>query len=172
MAVLFMLAAFAGAFACTLRSLGLGFVAVFAVGYFNGVIRANYLSAFTTFLELARFLAAESRVHLVGHAASEDLLKLPNVSFQCVPRPFGSHLLGGPLLARAGRRAAERLSREGYRIVVNGVNCDWPDANCSTASTPRIPPIRAADSSGGRRRASSTAAPAPPKRGRYRRRGS
>ncbi len=50
MAVLFLIAAFAGAFACTLRSLGLGFVAVFAVGYFNGVIRANYLSAFTTFM--------------------------------------------------------------------------------------------------------------------------
>jgi hypothetical protein len=32
------------------RSLGWGFVALFAVGYFNGVIRANYLSPFTTFM--------------------------------------------------------------------------------------------------------------------------
>ena len=34
----------------TLRSLGWGLLGVFAVGYFNGVIRANYLSIYTTFL--------------------------------------------------------------------------------------------------------------------------
>lgn len=32
------------------RSLGWGFVALFAVGFFNGVIRANFLSPFTTFM--------------------------------------------------------------------------------------------------------------------------
>ena len=32
------------------RSLGTGFLAVIAVGYFSGVIRANYLGVFTTFL--------------------------------------------------------------------------------------------------------------------------
>jgi hypothetical protein len=39
-----------GVFTLTLRSLGLGLLAVFALGYFNGVIRANYLSAYTTFM--------------------------------------------------------------------------------------------------------------------------
>ena len=47
--LLFLAAAFLGVFIATLRSLGLGFVALFAVGYFNGYIRANYLSVFTTF---------------------------------------------------------------------------------------------------------------------------
>jgi hypothetical protein len=37
-------------FALTLRSLGLGLLAVFAVGYVNGVVRANYLSVYTTFM--------------------------------------------------------------------------------------------------------------------------
>ena len=50
MDVFFPFAAFALALAGTLRSLGLGFAAVFAVGYVNGVIRANYLGVFTTFM--------------------------------------------------------------------------------------------------------------------------
>jgi hypothetical protein len=48
--VLFPLTALLGVFVCSLRSLGLGFVAMFAVGYFSGVIRANYLSIYTTFM--------------------------------------------------------------------------------------------------------------------------
>jgi hypothetical protein len=47
--ILFPSAAFLAVFLVTLRSLGLGFAALFAVGYFNGYIRANYLSVFTTF---------------------------------------------------------------------------------------------------------------------------
>jgi len=43
-------AAFLAALVGTRRSLGLGFVAVFAVGYVNGVIRANYLGVFSTFM--------------------------------------------------------------------------------------------------------------------------
>jgi hypothetical protein len=50
MTLLFPLVAFVAALGCTLRSLGLGFVAVFAVGYFNGVVRANYLGVATTFM--------------------------------------------------------------------------------------------------------------------------
>lgn len=49
-AAFFPLAAFLGVFALTLRSLGHGFVALFAVGYFNGLVRANFLSVFTTFM--------------------------------------------------------------------------------------------------------------------------
>jgi len=42
--------AFLSTFVLTLRSLGLGLLAVFAVGYMNGVIRANYMSVATTFM--------------------------------------------------------------------------------------------------------------------------
>jgi hypothetical protein len=42
--------AFAGAFLATFRSLGWAFLAAIAVGYFSGVIRANYLGVFTTLM--------------------------------------------------------------------------------------------------------------------------
>jgi hypothetical protein len=42
--------AFTAAFLATFRSLGWGFLAVTAVGYFSGVIRANFLGMFTTFM--------------------------------------------------------------------------------------------------------------------------
>ena len=103
----------------------------------GGMDRAN--------LELARFLAVDSPVGLVAHTVSEELHRLPNVTVHRVPRPFGKHSLGGPLLARAGRRRAERYSREGSRVLVNGGNCDWPDANwvhCVHAAYP-------ADATGG-----------------------
>lgn len=69
MEVVFPVAAFAAAFLGTYRSLGLGLVAVFAVGYFNGVVRANYLGVFTTFL----FDAAVFGLYLgflLGHAGA------------------------------------------------------------------------------------------------------
>lgn len=80
-------------------------------------------------LELARFLAAEYPVHLVAHRVDPELAAMPNVTVHGVPRPFGKHLLGQPLLARVGRFWAKRLSREGFRVVVNGGNCRWPDVN-------------------------------------------
>src|SRR5438067_1608708 len=46
----FPIAAFLSALLATRWSLGLGFVAVFAVGYVNGVVRANFLGVFTTFM--------------------------------------------------------------------------------------------------------------------------
>jgi hypothetical protein len=50
MDVVFPFAALLLTLLATRWSLGLGFVAVFAVGYFNGVIRANFLGVFTTFM--------------------------------------------------------------------------------------------------------------------------
>lgn len=44
------LAAFLGVFVLALRSLGWGFVGLLAIGYVNGVVRANYLSVQTTFM--------------------------------------------------------------------------------------------------------------------------
>lgn len=87
----------------------------------GGMDRAN--------LEFARLLAADSPVHLVGHRAADELREHPNVTFHPVSRPLGRHLLGAPLLARAGWRWATGLAAEGFRVVVNGGNCRWPDAN-------------------------------------------
>jgi len=50
MGIAFFLVAFAVVLLATFRSLGWGFLAVVAVGYFNGVIRANFLGVFTTFM--------------------------------------------------------------------------------------------------------------------------
>ncbi len=50
MGIAFFLVAFAVVLRATFRSLGWGFLAVVAVGYFNGVIRANFLGVFTTFM--------------------------------------------------------------------------------------------------------------------------
>ena len=44
------LTSFAVVLVATFRSLGLGFLAAIAIGYFHGVIRANILSVFTTFM--------------------------------------------------------------------------------------------------------------------------
>ena len=87
----------------------------------GGMDRAN--------LELAKFLATEEPVHLVTHRVVDELSANPNVTVHRVPRPFGKHLLGQPLLARAGRTWAARLAKKGFRVIVNGGNCRWPDAN-------------------------------------------
>ncbi|HVL12831.1 MAG TPA: hypothetical protein VM529_09705 [Gemmata sp.] len=65
-ALVFPLVAFLATLLGTLRSLGWGFIAVFAVGYFNGVIRANYLSIATTFMFDAALLGLYVGF-LVGH---------------------------------------------------------------------------------------------------------
>jgi len=57
MDIAFFLVAFAGAFLAVYRSLGWGFLTVIAVGYFSGVIRANCLGVFTTFMFDAAVLA-------------------------------------------------------------------------------------------------------------------
>jgi glycosyltransferase involved in cell wall biosynthesis len=79
--------------------------------------------------ELARYLATDAPVHLVAHRVDPELAAHPNVTVHIVPRPFGKHLLGQPLLAHTGRQWAARLAREGFRVVVNGGNCLWPDVN-------------------------------------------
>lgn len=50
MGLVFALSAFVGVLMATKRSLGCGFVAVFAVGYASGVVRANVLGVHTTFM--------------------------------------------------------------------------------------------------------------------------
>jgi glycosyltransferase involved in cell wall biosynthesis len=73
---------------------------------------------------LASYLARSGReTHLVAHRVADDLAALPNVRVHSVPRPLGSHLLGFPLLDRAGRRVARSLGGRRPIVLANGGNC-------------------------------------------------
>ena len=87
----------------------------------GGMDRANHA--------LATYLGGREEVHLVTHRAWPDVATLPGVGVHAVPRPFRRHLLGAPLLARAGRGLWRRLPQPGRRAVVNGGNCLLPAAN-------------------------------------------
>ena len=68
---------------------------------------------------LASYLARASgaEVHLVAHRVSSDLAAQSSIHVHHVPRPFGLHSLGGPLLARvAARRAAGGVAPGGPRV--------------------------------------------------------
>jgi glycosyltransferase involved in cell wall biosynthesis len=88
----------------------------------GGMDRANYA--------LAAYLAGRGdEVHLVAFGAGNDLIKQPSVTFHPVPKSLGSYLLGGPVLHARGRRLAAELAAGGARVLVNGGNCYWGDAN-------------------------------------------
>ena len=101
----------------------------------GGMDRANYA--------LAHYLAEQGHpVDLVTHRADEALRTHPGVTLHQVPKPLNSYFLAAPLLARAGRRVARRLTPSGARVVVNGGNCSWDDVNwvhyVHAAWTPRL----------------------------------
>ena len=53
---------------------------------------------------LASYLARSGReTHLVAHRVDPELAALPGLHVHRVPRPFGAHLLGFPLLSAGGR---------------------------------------------------------------------
>jgi glycosyltransferase involved in cell wall biosynthesis len=78
---------------------------------------------------LARYLAADPRVelHLVAHRVAPDLVDATRVRSHLAWRPFGSHVLGAPLMARLGQRWAERLAPQGANVIVSGGNCPAGD---------------------------------------------
>jgi glycosyltransferase involved in cell wall biosynthesis len=83
----------------------------------GGMDRANHA--------LARYLARSGRdVHLVAHRVWPDLASLPAVTVHHVPRPFGAHLLGAPLLSLAASWTAGRLGPTA-RLLSNGGNTRW-----------------------------------------------
>jgi glycosyltransferase involved in cell wall biosynthesis len=88
---------------------------------FGGMDAANHA--------LARFLATRGETHLVTHRASADLIALPSVTVHRVWRPFNRHVLGSPLLSRAGQRVWRRLRSSGVQAIVNGGNCRIGRAN-------------------------------------------
>jgi glycosyltransferase involved in cell wall biosynthesis len=76
---------------------------------------------------LASYLSRQPSVlHLVTHAASQELAAASNVHVHHVPRPFGAHRLGFPLLRAAARRVQRRLGSN-TRAVANGGNADLGD---------------------------------------------
>ncbi len=78
---------------------------------------------------LASYLARRSNgfVHLVAHRVSSDLLALPQVRVHRVPRPFGMHSLGEPLLTTVASRHARAIRDHGGRVLANGGNVDAGD---------------------------------------------
>jgi glycosyltransferase involved in cell wall biosynthesis len=88
---------------------------------FGGMDAANHA--------LARFLATRGETHLVTHRASADLVAFPSITVHRVWRPFNRHVLGSPLLSRAGQRVWRRLRSSGVHAIVNGGNCRIGRAN-------------------------------------------
>jgi glycosyltransferase involved in cell wall biosynthesis len=91
----------------------------------GGMDQANYHLAW----HLAENLGRE--VTLVAHHVAEPLAGHRRVRVVAVRRPFGLHLLGAPLLDRAGWIEARRLlaQRPDARVLTNGGNCLWPAFN-------------------------------------------
>jgi glycosyltransferase involved in cell wall biosynthesis len=78
---------------------------------------------------LASYLArrANGPVHLVAHRVASDLVSLPAIQVHRVPRPFGMHTFGEPLLTTVATRAARKVRRSGGRVVANGGNVNVGD---------------------------------------------
>ena len=104
----------------------------------GGMDRANYA--------LASSLAAApgAEVHLVAHRVWPDLVGTSGVFVHRVRRPFGSHMVGAPLLAAEGERRAKAFA--GGSVVANGGNADAGDVvwvhYLHAAHTPRSRGIR------------------------------
>lgn len=78
---------------------------------------------------LASYLARRINgpVHLVAHRVADDLLSLPQIHLHRVPRPFGLHSVGEPLLSTVAARKARGVRRCGGRVLANGGNFDGAD---------------------------------------------
>jgi glycosyltransferase involved in cell wall biosynthesis len=78
---------------------------------------------------LASYLARRGAgdVHLVAHRVSTDLAALPRVHVHRVPRPFGVHSFGEPLLTSVATRRARAIRRSGGYVLANGGNLDAGD---------------------------------------------
>jgi glycosyltransferase involved in cell wall biosynthesis len=88
----------------------------------GGMDRANYA--------LADYASRSgTAVELVAHRAERELTQRSNVTFERVPKPLDSYVLGEPLLDRAGRRAASRGRARSAITLVNGGNCLGGEVN-------------------------------------------
>jgi glycosyltransferase involved in cell wall biosynthesis len=89
----------------------------------GGMDTANH--AFASYL--AR--RGEGDVHLVAHRVSADLVALPAIHVHHVPRPFGLHSFGEPLLTSVATRRARRVRASGGHVMANGGNVDAGDVS-------------------------------------------
>lgn len=87
----------------------------------GGMDTANH--AFASFL--ARRGGAD--VHLVAHRVAPELASRPGVHVHRVPRPFGLHTLGEPLLTRVATRRSRDVLRSGGHVMANGGNLNAGD---------------------------------------------
>ena len=78
---------------------------------------------------LARHLARVEQTHLVAHHVSPELTALANVHVHAVPRPFGVHRFGEPILRSTAGRVQRSLAADNLRTVANGGNADLGDLN-------------------------------------------
>ena len=93
----------------------------------GGMDMANF--ALARHLARARAGAGQIAVHLVAHDVSPELAALPNVRVHAVPRPFGVHRFGEPILRATARRVQRSLAADGLCTVANGGNADLADLN-------------------------------------------
>jgi glycosyltransferase involved in cell wall biosynthesis len=90
----------------------------------GGMDRPNY--------ELAWHLADRvgAPVHLVSYSVAEPLAGHPNVTWHRVPKPLRSNALAEYLHQRPmGRKIATQIAAQGGRVICNGGNTLWHDAN-------------------------------------------
>jgi glycosyltransferase involved in cell wall biosynthesis len=81
---------------------------------------------------LARYLVAEGApVHLVGYRVDEEFATAAAVRNYPINKTAGSFFLGQARLDRKGRAVAAEVTAAdpATRVVVNGINCAWPDIN-------------------------------------------
>jgi len=81
---------------------------------------------------LANYLVSQGiPTHLVAFSTDPELASKPGVSCSNARLPGRSLFFGRMCLARRGRATAQRLTSHSHsvRVVVNGINCDWPDIN-------------------------------------------
>jgi len=79
----------------------------------GGMDRANHA--------LASYLARRGNaVRLVAHRIDPALAGAQGIEPRLVPRPFGAHLAGAPLLARAAAREARALGRADHALMNGG----------------------------------------------------
>ena len=80
---------------------------------------------------LASYLArrGEGDVHLVAHSVSPDLVALPAIHVHRVPRPFGLHSFGEPLLTNIATRRARHVRASGGHVMANGGNVNAGDVS-------------------------------------------
>lgn len=80
---------------------------------------------------LASYLARRGNgdVHLVAHRVSPDLVAFPAIHVHHVPRPFGVHSFGEPLLTTVATRRARHVRASGGHVMANGGNVDAGDVS-------------------------------------------